>query len=145
MNPKELQEGDYIEIFFPEKRQSQLAEVMTLDKENLKAEFQPQNERNRIVISNPEQWKDVLPHSIFCQDLCALGFNEASIDYAYGWTSREWIRVSYNKKYVFHLYYDDTSWRLEVLWTTGMMQRTQIEEGIHYLHELQHQIKRYND
>ena len=143
MDPNELEVGDYVEIFFPEESQCQLAEVKALDKQSKKAELLPQNARNGITISTPEQWQLIRPHSIFCQDLHAFGFNEISLEPAYGWTSKEWIKISYNRKYVFHLSYDETLWRIEIVWITGMMQRTEVIEGIRYLHELQHVLKQY--
>lgn len=143
MNPNELEVGDYVEVYFPPTGQSHLAEVIMLDKQAMKAEILPQYERNRISISTPEQWQTIRPHSINSHDLHALGFNETSLEIAYGWTSREWIKISQNRKFVFHLTYEDTSWRFEILWNVGMMYRTRIVEDIHYLHELQHILRQF--
>ncbi|MDE6552214.1 MAG: hypothetical protein K2K98_04550 [Muribaculaceae bacterium] len=145
MNPNELESGDYVDIFIPKDGYIQLAEVISLDRENMKMEILPQNERNRIVISTPEQWQSIRPHSIFCQDLRALGFNETSLETAYGWTSSEWIKISINRKYVFHLFYEDGGWRLETHWISGMMQRTESADNIHYIHQLQYHLKQYNN
>ena len=144
MNPDKLQVGDYVEIFFPAENRTQLAEVKALDRDNNKAELLPQNARNGITVSTPEQWQLIKPHSIFCQDLHAFGFNETSLDIAYGWTAKEWIKISQTRKYVFHISYDETSWRLEIIWIAGMMQRTEVIEGILYIHELQHTLIQYN-
>ena len=96
MDPNELELGDYIEIFFIEESQCQLSEVKVLDKQSRKAELLPQNARNGMTVSTPEQWQLIRPHSIFSQDLHALGFKELSLELAYGWTARELIRISYD-------------------------------------------------
>ena len=143
MDPNELEVGDYVEIFFPEESQCRLAEVKTLDKHSRKAEILPQNARNSMTVSTPEQWQLIRPHSLFCQDLYTFGFNETSLELAYGWTAKEWIKISDNRKYIFHLSYDYMFWRIEIVWITGMMQRAEIIDGIQYIHELQHVLKPY--
>ncbi len=144
MNPNELEAGDYIEIFFPQNGESQLAEVITIDKNTMKAELLIQNEKKCITINNTDQWKFIRPHQIFYQDLIAFGFNDISFEIAYGWTPKEWTRISFDRKYIFNLSYVESSWQLEILWLDGMMHRSRLIEDINYLHELQHTLKQYN-
>lgn len=143
MDPNELEVGDYIEVYFPQTEQSQLAEVIILDKHAMKAEILPQYERNRTSISTPEQWQTIRPHSIFYQDLHEFGFNETSLEIAYGWTARDWTKVSFDQQIIYNLTYEDNAWRVEIIRKEGMRQHSQLIEGIQFIHELQHILKQY--
>lgn len=144
MDPNELKAGDYVEFFSPDNKPSQLATVIKIDRVAKKAEILIQNEKNPFHIFSQDQWDQILPHPIFCQDLYAFGFYETSLETAYGWTAREWTKMSIDKKYVFHLSYNSPCWDLEVFWIDGMMHRSIMHNGIKYLHQLQHILRQYD-
>ncbi len=137
MNPNELEAGDYIEVLLNELNQRQLAKVIAIDKGDKKALVLLQSEKNPRQISTQEQWAYVYPHPIFCQELKALGFNETSLDIAYGWTGKDWTKVSNANQTIYNLSYEDSAWRVEIIRKEGMRQYSNLVEGLQYIHELQ--------
>ncbi len=140
MNPNELEAGDYIEMLLPEQNQRQLAKVLSIDKEEKKALILIQSEKNPRQISTQEQWAAIFPHPIFCQELRALGFNETSLEIVYGWTGKDWTKVSSTNQTIYNLSYEDSSWRVEIIRKEGMRQFSNLIEGLQCIHQLQHVI-----
>lgn len=143
MNPNELEAGDYIEVSISESDRIQLAKILAIDKVEKKALILIQSEKNPRQITTKEQWESIFPHSIFCQDLHALGFNETSLEIAYGWTGKDWTKISLPHQTIYNLSYEDNSWRVEIIRMEGMRQYSRLVEGIQYIHELQYLLKLY--
>lgn len=144
MNAADLMVGDYVVIQFKPDIPSQLVEIISIDKERQTAEILPEVQNDIICIHSKDQWDQVWPCPLLYQVLKAFGFDEITLEKAYGWTAKQWTKVSYNGKYIFNLSFNGDTWELEVLWLEGYESKSRIYENILFLHEFQHILQQYN-
>lgn len=144
MNAADLKVGDYVIIQFNPDITPQLAEIVSIDHENQIARILPESQKDTIRIQYDDQWKQICACPLLYQVLKAFGFDEITLKKAYGWTAKQWTKVSYNGKYIFDLSYNENTWSLDVSWLEGEEPKSKTHENIRYLHELQQILRIYS-